>query len=157
MKQWIKEIEIDAPIDYVWNLLDGPLENMQRIMPEVLENKPVKVTEEVIGSVYRQKYKEGKRIEEYDVETLEYLNTPDQKNLKVGFTLAKMFEITAKYEICKINEQKTRFTYTCANRPLKAFLKLFLFFSGDKVVIKFCEKVKKEAEADYQKSTMLVN
>ena len=37
----------------VWNFLEGPLENMQRIMPEVLENKPVKVTEEVVGSVYR--------------------------------------------------------------------------------------------------------
>ncbi|KAB2331444.1 SRPBCC family protein [Bacillus mesophilum] len=155
MKEWTKTIEIDAPIDYVWSFLDGSVENMQRIMPEVLENKPVKVTEEKVGSIYRQKYKEGKRIEEYDVETLEYLNTPDKKNLKVGFTLAKMFEITAKYELRKINDQKTEFTYTTRNEPLKAFLKLFLFFAGDRVVVKFCEKVKKEAEADYQNSSSL--
>ncbi|MGD6942891.1 SRPBCC family protein [Cytobacillus gottheilii] len=155
MKEWTKTIEIDAPIDYVWSFLDGPVENMQRIMPGVLENKPVKVTEEKVGSIYRQKYKEGKRIEEYDVETLEYLNTPDEKNLKVGFTLAKMFEITAKYELRKISDQKTQFTYTTRNKPLKAFLKLFLFFAGDRVVVKFCEKVKKEAEADYQTTSAL--
>ncbi|MFC5734676.1 SRPBCC family protein [Cytobacillus gottheilii] len=155
MKEWTKTIEIDAPIDYVWSFLDGPVENMQRIMPGVLENKPVKVTEEKVGSIYRQKYKEGKRIEEYDIETLEYLNTPDEKNLKVGFTLAKMFEITAKYELRKINDQKTQFTYTTRNKPLKAFLKLFLFFAGDRVVVKFCEKVKKEAEADYKTTSAI--
>lgn len=152
MKAWTKTIEINAPIEYIWRFLDGPVENMQRIMPEVLENKPVKVTEEGVGSIYRQKYKEGKRIEEYDVETLEYLNTTDQKKLKVGFTLAKMFEITAKYELSKINDQRTKFTYTTTNKPLKAFLKLFLFFAGDKVVVKFCEKVKHEAEADFRNS-----
>ncbi|WP_223554499.1 MULTISPECIES: hypothetical protein [Lysinibacillus] len=81
-------------------------------MPQVVENKPMKITEEVVGSVYRQKYKEGKPIEEYDVETFEYTNIPDKKILKVGFTLANMFEITAYYELNKLNETETSFTYT---------------------------------------------
>jgi hypothetical protein len=79
MKQWTKEIEINAPIEKVWNLLNGSLEQMQKIMPQVIGNSPVKLTEEFVGSIYRQQYKEGKRIEEYDVETLDYLNDPDQK------------------------------------------------------------------------------
>lgn len=148
MKTWTKNIEINAPIEQVWKFLDGSLENMQKIMPQVVENTPVKVTEEVVGSVYRQKYKEGKHVQEYDVETLEYLDTPDKKRLKVGFTLANIFEITAFYELSKINDSKTSFTYTATNRPLKWFVKLFLLFSTDKVVVRFVERVKSVAEAE---------
>lgn len=82
MKTWTKTTNINAPIENVWKLLDGSLADMQKIMPQVIENKPVKVTEEGVGSIYRQKYKEGKRIETYDVETLEYSNTPDKKNIE---------------------------------------------------------------------------
>lgn len=156
MKEWSKEIEIHAPIDIVWGLLNGSLEEMQRIMPQVVDHQPVKVTNEGVGSIYRQKYREGKRVEEYDVETLEYQNTPDQKKLKVGFTLAKMFEITARYELTAINKQKTLFKYTCTNKPLKAFLKLFLFLASDKIVVQFCERVKKVAEEEYKNSKVLI-
>ncbi|MGE7090150.1 SRPBCC family protein [Lysinibacillus sp. NPDC048646] len=148
MKAWTKSIAINAPIEDVWKFLDGSLAEMQKIMPQVVENKPVKITEEVVGSVYRQKYKEGKRIAEYDVETLEYTNTPDKKKLKVGFTLANMFEITAFYELYKINEKETSFTYTVTNHPLKWFVKLFLMFATDKVVVEFIARVKKVAEAE---------
>jgi len=117
-------------------------------MPQVVEHKPVKITEEGVGSVYRQKYKEGKRIEEYDVETLEFSNQPDQKKLKVGFTLANMFEITAFYELTKVNHHKTSFTYTVTNWPLKWFIKLFLLFATEKVVVEFLERVKSVAEAE---------
>ena len=104
MKSWTREIEINAPIDQLWKLLDGSLEDMQKIMPQVVENTPVKITDEKVGSIYRQKYKEGKRIEEYDVRTLEYENHPDLKRLKVGFTLANMFDITAFYELKRLDD-----------------------------------------------------
>jgi uncharacterized membrane protein len=54
LKEWTKEIEIDAPIEKIWALFDGSLENMQKIMPQVISNIPVKVTEEGVGSIYRQ-------------------------------------------------------------------------------------------------------
>lgn len=147
MKTWTKSININAPIENVWKLLDGSLADMQKIMPQVIENKPVKVTEEGVGRIYRQKYKEGKRIETYDVETLEYSNTPDKKILKVGFVLANLFEITAYYELNKINETETSFTYSVTNNALKWFVKLFLLFASDKVVVQFLERVKTVAEA----------
>ena len=147
MKTWTKTININAPIENVWKLLDGSLADMQKIMPQVIENKPVKVTEEGVGSIYRQKYKEGKRIETYDVETLEYSNTPDKKILKVGFVLANLFEITAYYELNKINETETSFTYPVTNNALKWFVKLFLLFASDKVVVQFLDRVKTVAEA----------
>ncbi|MCR6522420.1 SRPBCC family protein [Lysinibacillus capsici] len=147
MKTWTKTININSPIENVWKLLDGSLADMQKIMPQVIENKPVKVTEEGVGSIYRQKYKEGKRIETYDVETLEYSNTPDKKILKVGFVLANLFEITAYYELNKINETETSFTYSVTNNALKWFVKLFLLFASDKVVVQFLDRVKTVAEA----------
>jgi hypothetical protein len=149
MKEWTKEIEIDAPIEKIWALFDGSLENMQKIMPQVISNTPVKVTQEGVGSIYRQQYKEGKRVEEYDVETLVYLDTPDHKKMKVGFNLANYFEITAGYELTKINEHKSHFKYTTTNKPLKAIFKLFLWFASDKTVVKFVEKVKEVAEEEH--------
>jgi len=148
MKQWSREIEINSPIEHVWSYLDGSLEQMQKIMPQVVENKPVKITKEVVGSVYRQKYKEGKRIEEYDVHTLEYANHPNAKKMKIGFTLANSFEITAKYELHRVDDQKTILRYTATNKALKWYVKLFMIFATEKVVMAFLERVKKVAESE---------
>ena len=148
MKQWTKEIEIDAPIEQVWKYLNGSLENMQKIMPQVVSNEPVTITEEKIGSIYLQKYKEGKRVMEYEVETLDYLDTPSEKKMKVGFTLGGMFEITAGYKLSRINDEKTRFIYTTTNKPLKWFIKLFLLFASEKAVVEFVERVKRVAEEE---------
>ncbi|SDR03948.1 SRPBCC family protein [Virgibacillus salinus] len=147
MKKWSEEIEIDAPIEQVWKLLDGTLENMQKVMPNVIANEPVKVTDELVGSIHRQKYKEGKRVEEYDVETLLYQNQPDYKEMKVGFTLANMFDITAHYELKKLDESKTYFRYETTNQPLKWFMKLLIKLAiSNKVVVKFVNRVKQVAE-----------
>ncbi len=146
MKSWTRDIEINAPIDQVWKLLDGSLEDMQKNMPQVVENTPVKITDEKVGSIYRQKYKEGKRIEEYDVKTLAYENHHDLKRLKVGFTLANMFDITAFYELKRVDDDKTELSYTSTNKALKWYIKPFLLFGGDKVVLQFLERVKKVAE-----------
>ncbi len=148
MKQWTTEIEIDAPIEKVWQFFDGSLENMQKIMPQVVENIPKTLTDEMVGSVYSQKYKEGKRVMEYDVETLAYINSADEKMMKVGFTLANMFDITACYELVRINEYKTSLKYTTTNQPIKWFVKLFLLFGTDKVVVEFVQRVKKVAESE---------
>lgn len=148
MKKWSKEVEIDAPIERVWKFFNGSLEDMQKIMPQVVENKPITITEDMVGSVYLQKYKEGKRIMEYNVETLAYLDTSNEKKVKIGFTLAKMFEITAQYELDKLDDHKTYLKYTTTNRPLKWFVKVLLLFSTKKVVIEFVERVKKVAESE---------
>jgi len=52
MKQWTSEVEINAPIEKVWKLFDGSLENMQKIMPKVVGNKPVTITDDMVGSIY---------------------------------------------------------------------------------------------------------
>ncbi|MFD2672342.1 SRPBCC family protein [Marinicrinis sediminis] len=148
MKSWTKEIVIDAPIEVVWALFDGSTENMQKIMPQVVDNEPIKVTEEKVGSIYLQTYQEGKRKEQYEVETLIYVNHPDHKHMKVGFTLANLFDITAEYECWKQGEHQTLLRYTATNRPLKWFVRLFLIFAREKVVIDFIQRVKIVAEQE---------
>lgn len=147
MKSWTKEIEINVAIDQVWELLNGNLEDLQKIMPQVVANDPVKLTPEKIGSIYLQKYREGKRIQEYEVKTLEYSDEIHFKKLKVGFTLANMFDITAKYELKVIDSDTTLFKYTASNAPLKWYLKPLVLLGSDKIVIQFVQRVKEVAEA----------
>lgn len=145
-KQWDRSIEINASIDVVWSYLDGSLENMQKIMPNVVENTPVKETDEGVGSIYRQKYREGKRVMEYDVHTLEYMDTEDEKKLTIAFNLGGMFDIQGTYELFKVSEEVTKLRYTGFNKPLKWYIKPFVLLSGDKVVTEFLDRVKRVAE-----------
>lgn len=89
----------------------------------------------------------AKNIKKENVLKRKNSNAPDKKILKVGFVLANMFEITAYYDLNKINETVTSFTYTVTNNALKWFVKLFLLFASDKVVVQFLERVKTVAEA----------
>ncbi|SEB20611.1 hypothetical protein SAMN05421743_12829 [Thalassobacillus cyri] len=80
---------------------------------------------------------------------MKYQNTPKEKKLKVGFTLAKMLDITAKYELEYINDTPTNFRYTATNKPLKWFVKIFMVFASEKMVTQFVERVKRVAEETY--------
>ena len=59
-----------------------------------------------------------------------------------------MFDITALYELKAADNQKTTFSYTVTNHALKWFIKPFLWFASDKVVVEFLERVKKVAETE---------
>ncbi|WP_270182187.1 SRPBCC family protein [Alkalihalobacillus sp. CinArs1] len=145
-KTWDQSIEIHAPIEVVWGYLDGSLENMQKIMPNVVENTPVKVTDEGVGSIARQKYREGKRVMEYDVHTLEYMSKEEEKKLTIAFNLGGMFDIQGTYELFKLSEDTTKLRYTGFNKPLKWYIKPFVLFSSDKVVNEFLDRVKRVSE-----------
>ena len=148
MKTWTKTIQINAPIEHTWKFINGSLEDMQKILPQFVENTPVKITEEVVGSVYRKKFEKGKWVQEYDVETLMYLNTPELKKLQVGFVLDRFFAITAFYELSKINDCTTSFTYTIMIHPLKWLVSLWLFFATEKRIVRFVEHMKQVIEAE---------
>ena len=148
MKTWTKTIEINAPIEHVWKFINGPIENIQKIMPQYVENMPIKITEEVVGSVYRKKFEKGKWVQEYDVETLAYENKPELKKLEVGFALDQFFDVTAAYEVRKMNEWTTLFTYTITVNPLKWLVSVWLFFATEKRIIRLVEQMKQVVEAE---------
>lgn len=145
MKQWEENIRIDAPIDEVWKLFDGALEDMQKVMPNLVANNIITETEEKIGTVYEQEFK-GKRAQTYNVEVLKYENQSDYKKLKVSFPLTNIAHITATYELKKVDESTTHFYYITTNKPLKWIMRPLLFFSGNKAVVSFVRRVKRIAE-----------
>ncbi|PFA22476.1 MULTISPECIES: hypothetical protein [Bacillus cereus group] len=151
MKSWTEEIIIHTPIEHLFSYLDGSLAQMQKLMPQVIENTPLKETDAIVGNVYRQKYKEGEDIQEYDVETLDYINTPIYKSLKFGFTLANMFNITATYELRQIDEMQTLFKYTATNQPLTEQAELYMKSATNQVVVDFVNRFKTIAESEYNK------
>ncbi|MFF2753458.1 SRPBCC family protein [Psychrobacillus sp. NPDC058041] len=150
MLTWNKEIIIHAPINKVWNLFE--LDQIQRIMPNVVEHKPIEIKDGVVGSTYEQTYKEGKRTETYIVTDTEYENTEQKKHKKVEFTLAKAFKIETAFTLIQLNDQSTKFIYTGQNEGLnlmgKTFIKLGSKKRNDKVVDDFVELVRTEAMKD---------
>ncbi|MFC4735181.1 SRPBCC family protein [Bacillus daqingensis] len=147
MTQWSSTVHILAPIEQVWTLFDGTLAHTQKIMPQVEANEPVTITDEKVGSVYRQTYQEGRRTETYEVETIAYCDLPGQKQLRVSFTLANMFDITAEYILIRHTASSTIFRYTVTNRPTNPILRWMLLFASDKTVKAFTQRVKLVAES----------
>ena len=148
MKTWTKTIEINAPIEHVWKFVNGSLEDLQKITPQLVGNTPVKITDEVVGSVYCKKFQKEKWAQEFDVETLAYLNTTEVKKLQIGFALDGFFDVVAFYELDKINEWSTSFTYTITIRPFKWLVRAWLFFATEKRIVSFVEHLKQVAEAE---------
>lgn len=149
MKTWEHETTINAPIEEVWQLFDGPVEKIKKVMPNIISIEQIKETESQIGNVYRQRFKNGKRIQTYDVETLEYQNGPDYKKLKTKFTIPRMMTITTLYSLQKIEEGKVKFYYESTNEPLRLRMRILQLFVGKKHIISFVDHVKAIAESDY--------
>nr|WP_263323527.1 SRPBCC family protein [Neobacillus sp. Marseille-Q6967] len=147
MIQWNEETMIEANIEKVWSLFSD--KNIKRIMPKVEEHTLIEKTEEEAGAKHQQKYREGKRVETYIVETLAYENLPDRKRKQIQFVLGKAFEITLTFTLIKIDETHTKFIYEGQNKGVnfvgRAMLKLGSEKSNNIVVQEFLKKVEEEA------------
>lgn len=150
MMTWNEEMMIEANIEVIWNLFQ--LENIQRIMPQIIENEVIEMKEGIVGSRYRQKYQEGKRVETYIVEDLAHEDTPERKYNTSGFVLAKAFKIETSFTLEKIDEKSTRFIYSGSNQGInflgKILMKLSSSKNNDKVVADFMKRVETEALKD---------
>lgn len=152
--KWDKEIEIDAPIDVVWNLFDES--HPQRIMPKVESNEWIVKNDPLQGSSYKQTYREGKRTESYLVTITEYKDEAEHKLKSIQFILANLFETTLTFEMTKIDESSTHFRYLGSNVGINFVAKTMLKLgkkqdNGGPVVDEFVKRVKREAEQDAKK------
>lgn len=147
MLTWKETIIIPANIETIWHLFD--IDQMQRIMPQVIDMRVIDKKPGVVGSTYEQTYKEGKRIMKYIVTDLEHEDTPSRKHNRSGFKLANMFVIEADYVLERINDHETRFTYSGQNEGInllgKIMLKVMPKKQNDKVIQSFMERVYTEA------------
>lgn len=127
MMTWSERVIIPVNIELVWNLFN--IENLQKIMPEVVETKILEIKNGVVGSSYEQTYREGNRTQKYIVKDLEYENTPEKKHNKSGFTLANLFEIEVSYTLIKLSENETQFDYCGQNKGCGFFCRVLLEIS----------------------------
>jgi hypothetical protein len=145
--RWKEEITIEANIEKVWSLFFD--ENIKKIMPKVEEHTIIERTEVEVGAKHQQKYREGKRVETYIVETLAFEDYPDKKHKQISFVLGKAFKISLGFTLHKIDEVHTKFIYEGQNEGVnfvgRAMLKLGSEKSNNKVVQEFMEKVEQEA------------
>ena len=147
MIEWKEEITIETNIEKVWSLFSD--KNIKKIMPKVEEHILIEKTEEEVGAKHRQSYREGKRVETYIVETVEYEDFVDNKHKQIRFVLGKAFEITLTFTLYKIDDMQTKFIYAGRNKGVnfvgRAMLKLGSEKSNNKVVDEFLQMVQEEA------------
>jgi hypothetical protein len=145
--QWKEEKMIEVNIEKVWSLFFD--ENIKKIMPKVEEHTIIEKTEVEVGSKHQQKYREGKRVETYIVETLAFEDNPDKKHKQISFVLGKAFKISLSFTLLKLDDNHTKFIYEGQNEGVnfvgRAMLKLGSEKSNNFVVKEFMEKVEQEA------------
>ena len=152
MIQWKEEKLIEVNIEKVWSLFFD--ENIKKIMPKVEEHIIIEKTEVEVGAKHQQKYREGKRVETYIVETLAFEDSRDKKHKQISFVLGKAFKISLGFTLLRIDEQQTKFIYEGKNEGVnfvgRAMLKLGSDKSNQIVVNEFMEKVEQEALKVYK-------
>jgi hypothetical protein len=150
--QWKEETIIEVNIEKVWSLFFD--KNIKKIMPKVEEHIIIEKTEVEAGAKHQQKYREGKRVETYIVETLAFEDFPDKKHKQISFVLGKAFKISLGFTLLKIDEQQTKFIYEGKNEGVnfvgRAMLKLGSEKSNQIVVKEFMDKVEQEALKVYK-------
>jgi len=149
MKTWTITKEISVSIDKVWDVIDGSEENLKKLDPKIISQETLIETEERVGSKYLQKYKEGKKVMEYEVFVTDYNETDYEKMFAIAFNLAGWFDIAVRYELEKVDENKTIIKYTTTNKPLKFLAKVMMKFmpGGDKMLEKHIQKIEELAKS----------
>jgi len=149
MKTWTITKEVNVSIDKVWDVIDGSEENLKNLDPKIISQETLIVTEERVGSKYLQKYKEGKKVMEYEVVVTDYNETDYEKMFAIGFNLGGWFDIAVRYELEKIDENKTIIKYTTTNKPLKFLAKVMMKFmpGGDNMLEKHIKKIEELAKS----------
>jgi hypothetical protein len=130
MIQWKEETIIEANIEQVWELfLD---KNIKKIMPKVEEHTLIEKMEVEVGAKHQQKYREGKRVETYIVDTLAYVNKPEKKVKQISFVLGKAFEINLTFTLEKLEDRNTKFIYEGQNKGVNFVGRAMLKLSSEK-------------------------
>lgn len=142
---WNKTIEINENIEKVWSLFNE--DNYKKIMPQVVSHKLV--SEDGNTKVYEEVYREGKREETYLLTEVLEQDTTDVKHSTFSFTIANMIESEGSFLLEKLDDQRTKFTYSGDNQGKNFFMKMMLKLASkkndEKVVNEFMERVLEES------------
>lgn len=152
MTTWKDSIQIDAPIEVVWNIFSEY--NYSRIMPKITRHELISFDKATHTSIYKETYREGKREETYELTETIILDSANEKESIFHFTIAKMIHSNGKFYLKQLDEQTTIFTYSGETKGVsflgKTMMKLASRKKDEQIVTEFLQLVKKEAESDYK-------
>ena len=150
MLTWTETRDIPVDIETLWQLFD--IDQMHKIMPQVIDMEVIEEYPDRVGNKYLQKFQEGKRVMEYIVEDTAHTDEPDLKYNASQFQLTNMFEIKVNYTLEKISEDLTRFTYAGSNEGInwigRLMLKIMPKKQNQKVVEEFMDRLERVALED---------
>lgn len=142
MKVWQADTVITAPIEAVWDVIDGSEDHLKALDPHIVSHIIINETPERIGSKYQQTYREGTKDMTYIVEVIDYDESPTKKRFTIGFNLGGMFDITAGYQLIALDPNTTHLTYRTTNQPLKFFAKIMMkLMKNDSVVKQHLQRI----------------
>lgn len=152
MTTWKDSIQIEAPIEVVWNIFSE--DNFKRVMPKVTSHELISFDKTTNTSIYKETYREGKREETYELTETIILDSANEKESIFHFTIAKMIHSNGKFHLKQLDEQTTIFTYSGETKGVsflgKTMMKLASKKKDEQIVTEFLQLVKQEAESDYK-------
>ena len=155
MTTWLNKIEINAPIEIVWQLFNE--NNFKRIMPKVVSHELLSYDEQTQTSIFKETYREGKRDETYELTEVISIDTKSEKQKSFSFTIAKLIESNGVFHLLSLSSSTTLFTYSGETKGASSFGKLMMKLASnkkeEKIVFDFLQLVKTEAEIDFKTAT----
>jgi len=148
LKQWLKQAVVCAPIDLVWELADGSVEQLQRIFPAMITFSLINKTNDAEASAYRVAYKHKKQVKECDIQLLDYANRSAYKVVKVLFEYKRRYEITIEFQLYRVDDHRTNARFTVTKIALNWWAKCILKFATDRAIRDLTERVKQAFAAD---------
>jgi len=138
-------VEIKAPIDKVFNCVEDT-EKMKQWMEGLEETTYTSDRDPAnpVGTKFKQKIREGGRVQEYDGEVLAY-EKPKHLAVRIG---NKFFHAVADYRFAPTHEG-TRLDYTCNVTCHSWFIRVMAFMFGwltKRILRKQMTKLKELAE-----------
>lgn len=118
------DIIISKNINECFELFDFSENNVKKIDPTILFHNIENETENKIGSTYLQGRDDNGNVLETLVTITEYIDENDHKKISAEFNISNYFNIQYYYELNKIDENCTKFTYFTSTTPTKIFTKI---------------------------------
>ncbi len=149
MKKWKKEINLQVPIEFAWPYFYGNLEKKRAIFPKIETEEYTNTTTDVVGTTFKQTYKNGSISESYNIQITKFEDTAEYKVIEESFILNNRFKMTTTYELTNQPDGTTLFTYTSVNKPKNPLLILFQLFGKDDIIVSFMNRTKQTIEGAY--------
>lgn len=146
--KWKEETVIKQPIDKVWRLFSD--ENAKLLYPKLEDHVLLENENDETGAKHAQSYMEGKQLQTYIVETVQYEDSPNRKIRHTRFVMNSMFQIDYIFTLDKKTDGHTLLTYEGEQKGVTVTGKAMLISGSKKrrqeTIRDFLQRVEANAE-----------